>query len=85
MIGWLFCSEACVNGVAGPAQALCEMQSVWQLFLEVVIYSRIPNLSQTFGIFVALVGSVVMAVDLPFYPRHKALLKVNREDDFIIA
>ena len=29
MVGWLLCSEACVNGVAGPAQALCEMQSVW--------------------------------------------------------
>ena len=25
MIGWLFCSEACVNGLAGPAQALVEM------------------------------------------------------------
>ena len=45
MIGWLLCSEACVNGVAGPAQALCEMQSVWQLFLEIVVYTRIPNLS----------------------------------------
>ena len=30
------------------------------------MYSRIPSLSQTVGIFVALAGSVVMAVDLPF-------------------
>jgi hypothetical protein len=25
MIGWLLCSEACVNGIAGPAQAIVEL------------------------------------------------------------
>ena len=23
--GWMFCAEACINGIAGPAQALSEL------------------------------------------------------------
>ena len=42
-LGWLLCSEACINGIAGPAQALIEMQCIWQLLIEVILHQHSPN------------------------------------------
>jgi len=63
MTGFFLCTEACVYGKAGPAQALMELQSIWQLLLEVVIYSNIPNIMQIIAMGFALVGSIVVAVE----------------------
>jgi len=65
MIGFFLCQESCVNGQAGPAQALMEMQSVWQLLLEIGVNSHYPTLGQSVGMAVAFAGSIVVAVDLP--------------------
>ena len=65
MIGYILCTESSVYGRAGPAQALMEMQSVWQLLLEIGVNSHYPTLGQSVGMAVAFAGSIVVAVDLP--------------------
>jgi hypothetical protein len=42
-----------------------EMQSVWQLLLEIAIYGNIPTAMQFFGMGVAITGSLVVAIDSP--------------------
>ena len=66
-LGWLLCSEACINGIAGPAQALIEMQCIWQLLIEVVLHQHIPNVFQFIGMAIAITGSVIMALDLSIF------------------
>lgn len=36
-------NEAIVHGKAGPTSALCEIQSLWLLALEVLILGKLPN------------------------------------------
>ena len=36
-------NEAIVHGKAGPTSALCEIQSLWLLVLEIFVLSKIPN------------------------------------------
>jgi len=80
MLGYFFCTEACTYGKAGPAQALMEMQSVWQLVLEMIVYGNIPTYLQGVGMAIALSGSVVVAVELPCLAA-----KDNKLDDEFAA
>ena len=63
MSGFILYSEACVYGKAGPAQILMELQSVWQLILEIVLYSFIPGVTQICGMGIALFGSSLVAFE----------------------
>lgn len=38
-----FLNEAIIHGKAGPSSALVETQSLWMLFLEVVIIGKYPS------------------------------------------
>ena len=42
-IGNFLVNEAIVHGKAGPTSALCEIQSLWLLVLEIFVLSKIPN------------------------------------------
>jgi len=44
MLGFYLITEACVYGKAGPAQALMELQCIWQLFMEIAIWGTKPSL-----------------------------------------
>ena len=63
MAGFFLVAEACSYGKAGPAQALMELQSIWQLTLEMIIYQKYPNFLQVIGMSCALVGAFVVAYE----------------------
>ena len=41
--GNVLVNEAIVHGKAGPTSALCEIQSLWLLVLEILALHKIPN------------------------------------------
>ena len=80
-LGWLLCSEACINGIAGPAQALIELQCIWQLMLEVIIHGHVPTALQFLGMLIAMAGSLIMTLDLTTILKRKT--RTTTDTDFI--
>lgn len=54
-------NEAIVHGKAGPTSALCEVQSLWLLVLEIVILGKLPNYMQTIGFILGIIGGSFIA------------------------
>jgi len=62
MLGFFLCTEASVYGKAGPSQALMELQSVFQLLMEIALFGRVPNIIETGGMVFALIGTFTIAI-----------------------
>lgn len=57
-LGNYLLNEAIIHGRAGPSQALCEVQSIWMLFLEVAVLGKLPSGFQSVGFILGIVGGV---------------------------
>ncbi|TNV78815.1 hypothetical protein FGO68_gene5254 [Halteria grandinella] len=57
-LGNYLLNEAIIHGRAGPSQALCEVQSIWMLFLEVAVLGKLPSRFQSVGFVLGIVGGV---------------------------
>jgi drug/metabolite transporter (DMT)-like permease len=60
-IGNFMVNEAIVHGKAGPTSALCEIQSLWLLVLEVFILGKVPNFLQIIGFSLGIFGGSFIA------------------------
>ncbi|CDW77625.1 UNKNOWN [Stylonychia lemnae] len=49
-------------GKGGISMAICQLQNVFQLILEVLVEGRIPNYFEVSSIICALVGSIILAI-----------------------
>jgi drug/metabolite transporter (DMT)-like permease len=54
-------TESIVHGKAGPTSALCEVQSLWLLLLEILISKKVPNVLQMVGFALGIVGGTFIA------------------------
>ncbi|CDW75900.1 UNKNOWN [Stylonychia lemnae] len=60
IIGLLFLNGAIIFGKAGPSQALIQLQSPFQLALEIIIMSQIPNIYALSGMAICIVGALII-------------------------
>ena len=60
-IGVYLITEAVIHGKAGPTQALVECQTLWCLFLEVTILSKVPNTIQLVAFLFGIIGGLCIA------------------------
>lgn len=62
----MFC-EALVRGYAGPCGALVSVQTVIYTFLNTVFYKEIPNITSVIGMFVGIMGTLIICLSEEFY------------------
>ncbi len=60
-VGTFAAGEAVVNGKAGPASALIEIQSLVLLMLEIIFMDKIPNIIQVIGFILGMMGGLFIA------------------------
>ena len=61
LVGQVTLAVALVHGKAGPAQALLQLQCVFTLFWEIVVFRRLPNLKEVIGMTLGIIGASIMS------------------------
>ena len=61
VVGNYFVNESIVHGKAGPTSALCEVQSLWLLALEIIFLKKVPSPLQIVGFAMGIIGGGLIA------------------------